>query len=173
MNKLIISFLTVSFLPGMSIAETKPAVDPLPPVLQEQVADRTKQQPVIQNKVVTAAEAKQATAKAAELKQGAQKKAAAAEVKQATPKAAELKQGTQQKAAAEAKQAMPKKVTSTPIQQPGWQKKLAVGKNLDQDVYNRAQVLKPIDKNGIMTITVDNRVIRLVKANRKVVEIVK
>ncbi|HEY5715965.1 MAG TPA: hypothetical protein VIS54_06080 [Psychromonas sp.] len=55
----------------------------------------------------------------------------------------------------------------------GWQKKLAVGESLDQEIYDSAEVLLPVDDYGIMTIAVEDRVVRLIKASREIVEILK
>lgn len=54
---------------------------------------------------------------------------------------------------------------------PGWQKKLRKGEILDQEVYDRGTVVKPADKNGIITIKIEDRVIRLIEATREIVSI--
>lgn len=56
---------------------------------------------------------------------------------------------------------------------PGWQKKLAKGEILDRRVYNRGTVITPMDERGIITIRVEDRVLRLYKASREIVEILK
>ena len=56
---------------------------------------------------------------------------------------------------------------------PGWQKKLAIGESLDQEIYDSAEVLMPVDNHGLITITVEGRIVRLIHATREIVEILK
>ena len=56
---------------------------------------------------------------------------------------------------------------------PGWKKKLAKGKMLDQSVYDQGVVVKAIDSKGIITVRVDDKVLRLFKATREIVDILK
>ena len=56
---------------------------------------------------------------------------------------------------------------------PGLQKKLATGEVLDQGVYARSRQLGSVNNKGIVTIQVDDRVIRLHKATREIVDILK
>ncbi|MGD8483325.1 MAG: hypothetical protein PVJ63_01870 [Thioalkalispiraceae bacterium] len=54
---------------------------------------------------------------------------------------------------------------------PGWQNKLAKGNTLDQQVYEQGKIIVPIDDKGIITLRVEDRVVRLVKATREIVDI--
>lgn len=54
---------------------------------------------------------------------------------------------------------------------PGWQKKLAVGGTLDKTVYAHGKIVVPIDDKGIITLHVEDKMIRLFKATREIVEI--
>lgn len=54
---------------------------------------------------------------------------------------------------------------------PGWQKKLKVGERLDRRVYEQSVVIVPKDRNGLMTIRVEGKVIRLVAATMEIVNI--
>lgn len=54
---------------------------------------------------------------------------------------------------------------------PGWQKKLKKGETLEKGVYEQGVVIKPVNNKGIVTIKVDDRVIRLYKATREIVDI--
>ena len=54
---------------------------------------------------------------------------------------------------------------------PGWQKKLAKGNILDADIYARGKIIVPIDKHGIITLKIEHRVIRLIKATREIIDI--
>lgn len=56
---------------------------------------------------------------------------------------------------------------------PGWQKKLAKGEILDRAVYARSKQIGQVDSRGIVTIRVEDRVIRLYKATREIVDILK
>lgn len=66
-----------------------------------------------------------------------------------------------------------KKVKRTGQLPPGWQKKLAVGERLDRQVYSSASVMVPVRNDGIVTVEVDGRVIRLIEATREIVEILR
>ena len=52
---------------------------------------------------------------------------------------------------------------------PGWQKKLKVGDVLDKQVYEQGQVVARRD--GVITIRVDDRLIRLAKDTREILAI--
>ena len=52
---------------------------------------------------------------------------------------------------------------------PGWQKKLKVGDVLDEQVYAHGQVVARGD--GVITIRVDDRLIRLAKDTREILDI--
>jgi hypothetical protein len=54
---------------------------------------------------------------------------------------------------------------------PGWQKKLVVGERLDKSVYNQGKVVVPLDSRGLLTVSLDGKLVRLVKATREIVEI--
>ena len=56
---------------------------------------------------------------------------------------------------------------------PGWQKKLAKGQKLDQQIVDQGKVVQPLDKNGIIIIEVDGKVISLFKATREIIDILK
>ncbi len=54
---------------------------------------------------------------------------------------------------------------------PGWRKKLHPGAILDPQIYAHRQVLTGPDYDGLMTIRVDNEIIRLVAATHEIVDI--
>lgn len=56
---------------------------------------------------------------------------------------------------------------------PGWQKKLKKGAILDVEVYRHAKVVVPVDKQGLITISIDDRLLRLDKVTRKIISILK
>ncbi len=56
---------------------------------------------------------------------------------------------------------------------PGWQKKLQKGNTLDRDIYRRGMVVVPLDPRGLITIRVDDRLIKLHKETRKIVDILR
>lgn len=56
---------------------------------------------------------------------------------------------------------------------PGWQKKLRVGHILEADIYHHARVVVPVDKHGIITISIEGRLLKLDKVSRKIVDILK
>ncbi len=56
---------------------------------------------------------------------------------------------------------------------PGWQKKLQKGNTLDRDIYRQGKVIVPLDPLGLITIRVDDRLIRLHKETRKIIDILR
>ena len=54
---------------------------------------------------------------------------------------------------------------------PGWEKKLAVGNRLDRDIYNHARIIVPLGEDGLVTVHIENKVVRLIQATREIVEI--
>lgn len=56
---------------------------------------------------------------------------------------------------------------------PGWQKKLKVGNTLDQVVYESGNVIDIDIKAGIETIRVEDKLIKLIKNTREIIEIIK
>jgi hypothetical protein len=54
---------------------------------------------------------------------------------------------------------------------PGWQKKLAKGEILDKYIYQQGQVVIPVDNNGLITIRLEGKLVRLYEATREVVEV--
>lgn len=55
---------------------------------------------------------------------------------------------------------------------PGWQKKLVKGEILDIEIYNQGKVIAPVDKRGLITIKVEDKTIRLIKATREIVDVI-
>ena len=56
---------------------------------------------------------------------------------------------------------------------PGWEKKLKKGNTLDRDIYRQGTVVAPLDPLGLITIRVDDRLIRLHKETRKIINILR
>ena len=54
---------------------------------------------------------------------------------------------------------------------PGWQKKLIVGYRMDKEVYQQGDIVVPLDSRGLLTIRLEGKLVRLVKATREIVEI--
>jgi hypothetical protein len=54
---------------------------------------------------------------------------------------------------------------------PGWQKKLIVGERLDSSIYQQGDVVVPLDSKGLLTISLEGKLVRLVKATQEIVEI--
>lgn len=54
---------------------------------------------------------------------------------------------------------------------PGWEKKLAVGERLDRDIYDHSRVIVPLGQDGIVTVRIENKVVRLIQATREIIEI--
>jgi len=54
---------------------------------------------------------------------------------------------------------------------PGWQKKLAVGEILEQEVYKKGNVVVKDIGDGLITIKVEGKIIKLIENTREIVEI--
>lgn len=54
---------------------------------------------------------------------------------------------------------------------PGWQKKYHKGDILDRDIYRHGKILKPVDRDGRITIEVDDTVIHMVHDTREILSI--
>jgi hypothetical protein len=63
-----------------------------------------------------------------------------------------------------------KKVAEGQPLPPGWQKKIAVGNVLDASVYAHAKVV--LRDNGIETLSIEGKIIRVLKNTLEVVEII-
>ena len=66
-----------------------------------------------------------------------------------------------------------KKVNSGKVLPPGWKKKLAKGEKIDEEVYKQGEIVVPINSNGEITLRVDDKVVRLYKATREIIEVLK
>lgn len=66
-----------------------------------------------------------------------------------------------------------KKVASGKALPLGWQKKLAKGEKMDAEVYKKGEIIIPINKHGEITLRVDGKVVRLYKATREIIEVLK
>ena len=54
---------------------------------------------------------------------------------------------------------------------PGWQKKLAVGEILDKQVYEHGDVIHKDIENGLLTIKVEGKIVKLINNTREIIEI--
>ena len=66
-----------------------------------------------------------------------------------------------------------KKAASGKALPPGWQKKLAKGEKMDTEVYKHGEIIVPINRHGEITLRVDDKVVRLYKATREIIEVLK
>ena len=64
-----------------------------------------------------------------------------------------------------------KKVESGKSLPPGWQKKLAVGEKLDKEVYEHGKVVTKDIDNGLITIKVEGKIVKVVEKTREIVDI--
>jgi len=64
-----------------------------------------------------------------------------------------------------------KKVQSGKSLPPGWQKKLSVGNKLDDDVYEQGKIVVKDSDKGLITVTVEGKLIKVIENTREIVEI--
>ena len=55
---------------------------------------------------------------------------------------------------------------------PGWQKKLVKGDVLEQPIYSQSEIVIPVDSEGLLTVRVEGKLVKLIQATREIVEIV-
>jgi len=56
---------------------------------------------------------------------------------------------------------------------PGWKKKMVVGSTIGEGVVGQGVIIDSVDESGVVTIKVEDKIIRLIKATREIVEIVR
>ncbi len=54
---------------------------------------------------------------------------------------------------------------------PGWKKKLQVGAILEPDIYHHGVIVKPVDQYGMVTISIEGELVRLMHHTHEIVEI--
>lgn len=54
---------------------------------------------------------------------------------------------------------------------PGWQKKIAPGKVLEEDIYAHGKIVVPLDPLGIVTIKIENKLLRVHQKSMEILEI--
>lgn len=54
---------------------------------------------------------------------------------------------------------------------PGWQKRYHKGDILDNDIYGRAKVVIPLDRDGLITVSIEGTLFRLHEKTRQIIEI--
>ena len=54
---------------------------------------------------------------------------------------------------------------------PGWQKKIAPGKIIGKDIYAHGKILVPLDPLGIVTIKIDDKIMRVHKKSMEILDI--
>lgn len=64
-----------------------------------------------------------------------------------------------------------KKVESGKSLPPGWQKKLAVGETLGEEVYEQGKIVTSNSDKGLITISVEGKLIKVIENTREIVEI--
>jgi len=66
-----------------------------------------------------------------------------------------------------------KKVNNGKPLPPGWQNKLAKGEKMDEEVYNQGEIIVPINEHGEITLRVNDKVVRLYKATKEIIEVLR
>ncbi len=56
---------------------------------------------------------------------------------------------------------------------PGWDKKLRVGDYLDRDIYAHGRIVIPVDDDGLVTVEIGTRVLRLMQDSLRVDAIIR
>ena len=55
---------------------------------------------------------------------------------------------------------------------PGWERKLARGQTLEEHIYRQSEIVIPVDREGLLTVRIEGKLIRLVEATREIIDIV-
>lgn len=64
-----------------------------------------------------------------------------------------------------------KKVSRGQPLPPGWQKKLAPGKVMDREVYRQSRIVVPVDSKGLLTVSIEGKLVRVYENTREIIEI--
>ena len=56
---------------------------------------------------------------------------------------------------------------------PGWEMKLKKGAILEPEIYQHSKVVVPVDSKGLLTVSIEGKLVRLYDATREVVEVLK
>ncbi|KUJ83725.1 hypothetical protein AWR36_007810 [Microbulbifer flavimaris] len=54
---------------------------------------------------------------------------------------------------------------------PGWKKKLRKGHILEHEIYRHGVIVQPVDRHGIVTISIQGEIVRLMHHTREIVDI--
>jgi hypothetical protein len=54
---------------------------------------------------------------------------------------------------------------------PGWRKKIAPGNILERDIYMQGKIIAPLDPLGIVTIKIDDKVLRVHQKSMEILQI--
>jgi len=55
---------------------------------------------------------------------------------------------------------------------PGWERKLSRGETLEERIYRQSEIAIPVDSDGLLTVRIEGKLIRLVEATREIIDIV-
>ena len=54
---------------------------------------------------------------------------------------------------------------------PGWQKKLTRGAIMDRQVFDHGRIVVPVDSKGLLTVSIDGKLVRLYQDTREIIDI--
>ena len=56
---------------------------------------------------------------------------------------------------------------------PGWEKKLSKGAIMDKEVYQQSKIVVPVDSKGLVTVSIEGKLVRLHQLTHEIVDILK
>ena len=56
---------------------------------------------------------------------------------------------------------------------PGWQKKISQGAILEVDLFHRAHIIDPVEAVGILTLRLEDKILKVHEKTRKIIEILR
>lgn len=55
---------------------------------------------------------------------------------------------------------------------PGWERRLVRGQVMEESIYRESEIVIPVDRDGLLTVRVEGKLIKLIEATREIIEVV-
>lgn len=55
---------------------------------------------------------------------------------------------------------------------PGWERKVVRGEVLDESLLDNSEIVIPIDSDGLLTVRIEGKLIKVIEATREIIEVV-
>jgi hypothetical protein len=69
-------------------------------------------------------------------------------------------------------QGLQKKLDRGATLPPGWERKLVRGAVMEESIFRESEIVIPVDRDGLLTVRIEGKLIKLVEATREILEVV-